>query len=232
MVLVSVLLVIIVVTLSMCLLLEYQCYMMSRVTSIARILPPSAKCRSFYEWSRMIQKQSSLSFTDLSSPDVMIPSVPHLILCNHIRSHFELGSFLTMAGSVQNPSDIVCYEKYRTFGPASPIINDILRNEITVGAELDRDAKKLRMCQGIRDSLARGRNVIMFIDAHDYMCPMRTLNRKVLEHFPDVPKQLVEVLEPTGVNGFRYRRSQPTTCLSSIISLREEHLLRAAGTWR
>jgi len=219
----SVSVIVVVLVTVLVLLFESQSHRVSRAISIVLILPASTKCTSFNEWSRMIQAQSYLSFMDLSSPDVMIPSVPHLILCNHIASHFSLGSFLTMAGSVTTPSDIVCYKTYNMFG-ISAIVHDILRTDITVDSALDRDAKKLRMCQGIRDSLTRGRNVIMFIDAHDPSKPMRTLNRKVLEHFPDVPKQLVEVLEPMGVNGFRYRRSQPTTCLSSIISLREEHL--------
>ena len=204
----------------------------SRIISVARILPPSVKCSSFYAWSRMIQNESFLSFTNLSSPDVVVPSVPHLILCNHIRSHFALGSFLTMAGSVKKPSDIVCYNAYDDMFAISGIMSNILKNEITVDRELGKDAKKLRICQGIRNSLARGRNVIMFIDAHaldDPTKPIRTLYLNVLKDFPDVPKQLVEVLEPTGVNEFRFRLLQSSTSLSRIISLRKELLLSSGA---
>jgi hypothetical protein len=77
---------------------------------------------------------------------------------------------------------------------------------------------------GIRTAFANGKNVVMFIDAHRPRGPMRTLNRVILEQFPEYKKQLIHVLEPSGVNQFGYRRYPATYDLDVIHQQRKDSL--------
>lgn len=104
------------------------------------------------------------------------------------------------------------------------IVDRILQDEIRIDVRLGHMEKEARMVEGIRDSLENGRNVIMFVDTHRPTATIRTLNRKVLERFPDIPKQLIHIMEPTGVNDFHFRRFPVTTSLETIVRMRE-HIL-------
>jgi hypothetical protein len=199
-----------------------------RFGTLVRSLWLSLDCTSFHTWAQMIQHQPFLSFTDHSTPGTTIPSSPHIILCNHIASHARLGSAMTVAGSIQSPSNVVCYQNYEHMGPISKIVHPILRTEICIDVRLGPTEKETRMIDGIRASLASGRNVVMFVDVHCSTTPMRSLNRKVLGFFPGVPKQLVHLMEPTGINEFHFRRLPSTMSLTTILSMRESILIRQA----
>jgi hypothetical protein len=94
----------------------------------------------------------------------------------------------------------------------------ILQNEIQIDDHVGHAEKESQMVRGIRNSLHAGRSVIMFIDQQGKPTnDFKTLNRKVLGYFPDVSKQLVHILEPTGVNEFHYQKYPPTLCLDEIV---------------
>jgi hypothetical protein len=194
-----------------------------RLVALGRIWGLSARCDSFYAWAEMLQQQTFISFTDHSSPGVDIPQGPHIILCNHINSHFTLGSFLTIAGAVTAPSHIVCYQSYNNMVLVSSTVHHLLRNEITIDRRLGNADKEFRMISGIRNSLAHGRNVVMFIDNPESdTTPMRALNHKVLGFFPDIPKQLVQIMEPgCDANVFHFRRFPATLNVDDIVVRRE-----------
>jgi len=199
-----------------------------RLVSLGRLGPLSASCESFYTWTKMLQRQTFLNYTDHSDNSqegTQSASVPHIILCNHIPSHMVLGSFLTIAGAICSPCNIVCYQRYTPYLPlVSNIVERILQKEIRIDRLLGHVEKEARMVEGMRDSLEQGRNVVMFIDAHCSTSPMRSLNHKVLGAFPDVSKQLVHIMQPTGVNNFHFRRLPATKCLETILVMREQIL--------
>jgi len=157
-----------------------------------------------------------MTITDHTRQDVAVPTEPHFILANHISSHFALGTFITIAGVVQSPADIVCYRAYDDMLFISSRVHTILKNEITIDVRLSKDEKERVMVEGIRRAFAKGKNVVMYLDAHCPRVPMRTLNRVVLNYFPEYAKQLIHVLEPSGVNKFGYHRYPATYDLDVI----------------
>jgi hypothetical protein len=101
----------------------------------------------------------------------------------------------------------------------------LLQHEIRIDTTLGHTEKEDLMVAGIQASLNSGRNVVLFIDAYGRKNPMRSLNRAVLRHFPDVLKQIVHIMEPTNSNDFRFKRMPATTSLDDIIAIREQLLL-------
>ena len=107
----------------------------------------------------------------------------------------------------------------------SRTMDRVLRQDIRIDSQSSKDDKMSQMIEGIQNVLAQGRNVVMFIDAHKSKTPMRTLNRRVLELFPNVPKQLVHLIEPaSGVGKLHFRRFPATKTLDKIVTCRERIL--------
>jgi hypothetical protein len=178
--------------------------------SVIRIYRASVPCTAFYQWADVIKRQSYITITDHTQPAVTVPTEPHFILSNHISSHLGLGTFITMADVVQSPANIVCYRAYDNMVFISSVMHTILKNEISIDIHLSKEEKERVMVEGIRRSFANGKNVVMYLDAHHSRMPMRTLNRVVLSYFPEYAKQLIHILEPSGVNHFGYRRYPAT----------------------
>jgi hypothetical protein len=178
----------------------------------------SSNSCTFYDWSDMVKNQSYITIVDHTSQStVEVPTEPHFILSNHISSHFALGTFITIAGVVQSPAAIVCYRTYDDMFFISNRVHTILDNEITIDRRLSKEEKERLMVAGIRRAFAAGKNVVMFLDAHSPSVPIRTLNRVVLNYFPEYAKQLVHILEPSGVtNHFGYRRYPATYDIDDI----------------
>ena len=193
-----------------------------RVLGSIRIYRASGESTTFDQWAHAIKRQSYLTITDHTRQLVTVPTEPHFILANHISSHFGLGSFITIAGVVQSPSDIVCYQAYDSMLFISSRVHTILEHEISVDIRLSKDEKERVMVDGIRRAFAAGKNVVMFIDAHRPRVPMRTLNRVVLSYFPEYAKQLIHILEPSGINCFGYHRYPATYDLDVIHRQRVE----------
>jgi len=217
-----------------------QSLLVQRARTIHRMWRPTTQCTSFGAWLQMVQSQPGISFDD-HGPEVDSPMGPHILLCNHLSSHFALGGFLTLAGVVQSPSRIVCYESYtdivQGMFPVAPVVKSVcttlhqlLGPEICIGANLSHEEKERRMVDGIRRTLRQGYTIIMFIDGLQGK-RMRALNQKVLTYFPEVPKQVVHLLVPTQANEFRFRRFPATTCLENILTTREQILHEDPGTF-
>jgi hypothetical protein len=195
------------------------------VCAIARILWSSCQCTSFDAWCQVIQKQTFLTFADHSSSDVERTSGPHIILCNHIHSYFGIGPMITIAGIMRSPCHIVCFKRYRKVSlGVTTIIQKILQPEIRIDTHWEPSEKEAMMVEGIQATLDSGRNVVMFVDSHDYTRPMRSLTHKVLDYFPTVQKQLIHIMDPSPAGEFRFRYLPATTCLATIISMRESIL--------
>jgi hypothetical protein len=197
-----------------------------QIYAIARILWPSSQCTSFDAWCQVIQKQTFLTFADHSSLDVERVSGPHIILCNHVHSYFGIGSLITIAGIMRSPSHIVCYKRYPKMSlGVDAVMQKILQPEIRIDTRWGPSEKEARMVKGIRETLDSGRNVVMFVDSRDYTRPMRSLTHKVLDYFPTVQKQLIQILDPSPAGEFRFRYLPATTCLATIVSMRESILV-------
>jgi hypothetical protein len=186
-------------------------------------------CDTFYEWVQMIQCHLFLQYTDHSNPGVEIPSCPHLILCNHITSHSALGSFMSVAGCIRSPCNVVCYQDYKHMYIMHGVVNRVLQSEIRVDVKLSKTDKETRMIAGIQSCLDDGKNVVMFIDAHTSTQAIRTLNHKVLSAFPNIYKQLVHIMEPTESSHFHYMRLPSTRCLETIVRYRQVLLSSESG---
>jgi hypothetical protein len=132
---------------------------------------------------------------------------------------------MTIAGVMRSPSHIVCFKRYEkhAFG-VHKIMQNILQPEIRIDTQWEPAEKEAMMVEGIRATLDSGRNVVMFVDSRDRTKPMRSLNHKVLEYFPTVQKQLIQILEPSLAGEFRFRYLPATTRLATIISMRESIL--------
>lgn len=193
-----------------------------RLYGAIRIYRASASSTTFDHWADMIKRQSYITITDQTRQVCAVPTEPHFILANHISSHVGLGTFITIAGVVQSPSDIVCYKRYDSTMFISHRIHTILKNEISIDIRLSKKDKERMMVEGIRRSFANGKNVVMFLDAHCPRQPMRTLNRVVLNYFPEYAKQLIHILEPSGINRFGYHRYPATYDLDVIHRQRVE----------
>lgn len=189
-----------------------------RFAALVRILPVSYRTSGFYNWSRQLQRIRAISASGEASE--ALPAAPTLLLANHIASHYGLGSFLALAHTVRRPCRIVCYTSYHHLAFVTGPVHSILGPEIRIDHRADKGEKERLMVQGIRETLASGQDVYMFIDAHSAIRPMRTLNRVVLEQFPDTPKQLVHLIEPCGANHFRFTRHAPTMDVAEIIRTR------------
>lgn len=185
-----------------------------------QLIRASKSALSFYTWSDMIQHHPSLTFTDLTPPGIYIPSEPHIILTNHIRSYQGAASFLTIAGTIHAPANIVCYTKYYEMVFFASTIHSILDGEIQIDSRLSKVEKERGMVDGICRTLASGRNVVMLIDAHRPRSCIRSLNKAVLAYFPTYKKQLIQILEPIGVSEFRYRRFHATYDMEVIYQQR------------
>lgn len=212
----------IVIILMVLLVFVTNCVPFQRICTVAKVWIPSSRCGSFYEWVCMIQRQHYLTFMDHTPKNISCPKEPHFILCNHISSHFSLGSFLTLAGLVQSPANIVCYHSYNELFMINRTVHHILRHEISIDVQCSKLDKEYIMRDGIQDAFNRGNNVVMFIDAHAPRKTIRSLNKKVLEYFPSYLKQLVHIVEPSNVNTFAFQRYPPTSDLDEIIRYRTD----------
>ena len=103
-------------------------------------------------------------------------------------------------------------------------IHGILSNEIVIDGKSSQTEKERQMVNGIRTAFERGQNVIMLVDAHRPLSIMRSLNKKVLEHFPNHPKQVIRSYQTIGVNQFGYIRYPPTYDLDVVFEQRREIL--------
>jgi hypothetical protein len=193
-----------------------------KITTAARICQRSNSCSTFDEWAQVIRQQAYITSLDHTPQDITIPDEPHFILANHSSSHCRLGSFMTIAAAVQTPANIVCYSSYPHLLCMSPIVHRILKNEITIDGRLSKTEKERRMVMGIRRAFRRGKNVIMFVDAHRPHVTIRTLNKVVLGYFPTYKKQLIHVQEPSHGNQLEYRRYPATFDLDVIERARRE----------
>jgi hypothetical protein len=191
-----------------------------RFMTLVRIVRQSHGIKSFMDWIHMIRSLPYLSFTDHSHPGIHIPIEPHLILCTHTKSHLQFGCLFTLAGLVTAPANIVCFRDYTYKKPLiGGIMHTILQNEIRIDNQAEPAEKEFQMVRGIRHSLQAGRNVIIFIDHNQGASKnyFKSLNRKVLGYFPGVSKQLVHILEPTGVNELHFQTYPATLCLDEIV---------------
>jgi hypothetical protein len=187
------------------------------------ILVRSCRFDSFDSWSVYIRHHTMLSFTYNAVP---VPDVPHIILLNHIQSHFVLGSFFAAAGAVTSPTLIVCYTS-RSYDDMACGVNyamrPILRHEIAIDDGDSPVEKQCKLVRGIQDALNDGKNIALFIDGgvHGHGKPMRSLYKAVLNKFPTTLKQLTRVHEPTRRNCFHIERSVATVDLDHIIRERK-----------
>jgi len=195
---------------------------LQRLGSSICIYLSSAPCTTFDEWVDMVKRLSYISITDQTRQVVDVPKGPHFILANHISSHFGLGTFITMAGAVQSPADIVCYRVYDDMWFISNRVHTILNNEISIDVRLSKDEKERVMVEGIRRAFAKGKNVVMYLDAHCPRVAMRSLNSVVLKYFPEYAKQLIHIIDPVCINQFRYHRYPATYDLDVIKQQRME----------
>jgi hypothetical protein len=177
----------------------------------ARIRQDSISCTTFYQWTEMVKKQSYRTVLDQTPTVVTVPDEPHFILANHISSHFCLGTFLTLASSIHSRAKIVCYKSYNHRVFVSSTMHRVLQSEIAIDYRLSKSEKERLMVVGIREAFAYGYNVVMLIDAHGPRVPIRTLNRVVLEYFPEYKKQLLHIREPTDSMSFGSYCRYPAT---------------------
>lgn len=127
---------------------------------------------------------------------------------------------------------IVCYRDYhqildRVSGYfAADTLNQILRDEIAIDNKgLDNHQKEQFLVKSIRETFARGANVMWLVESgvgSKTNPVMRTLVRKVLGHFPETEKQLVHIREPSDSHTFGFRRYTATKDLDYIIKLRTQ----------
>ena len=199
---------------------------MKKIITVARIWKASIPCSSFIQWAQMIQRQDYITITDHTRGIVDTPTEPHFILGNHISSHYAMGTFITIADLIKSPSRIVCYVSYNDLLFIKNTIHTILDKEIKIDVKVSKSEKEQSMVEGIRRAFAAGQNVVMFLDAHISRSPMRTLNKVVLEHFPEYKKQLVHTFEPGNTNEFGYRRYPATYDLKEILRYRTEIVSR------
>ena len=199
--------------------------------SICRdILQRSRDKNTFAQWASMVRERPRLSCIDYSPSLVDIPSEPHFVLANHLTSHYRMGSHIGMAFVTSTRCRIVCFRDYKNvLGRVSSwfvadTMNQILQDEIVIDKEgLDNLQKEQLLVRMIRETFARGDNVLWFVDAgvgSGTNPVMRSLVKKVLEQFPDTEKQLVHLQEPTDCQTFGYRRYQATKDLNRIIEIR------------
>jgi hypothetical protein len=152
------------------------------------------------------------------------PEGPHFIIGNHIDGPCGIESFITIAGTVRTPTTIVCYRNYRYLVLFASTIHRILHSEIVIDSGCSPADKEKQMVDGIRKAFGRGQNVIMLVDAHRPLCTMRSLNKKVLEYFPNYPKQVIRSLPTSDSNRFGYLRYPPTYDIEVVIEQRREIL--------
>ena len=202
------------------------------------ILRRSRNKTTFAQWARMVREHPSLTCIDHStSPPVDIPSEPHFVLTNHIASHHRLGSVMGMAFiAATQGCRIVCFADYNKIMQRIPrwfaadTMNQILYDDIAIDKDgLDNHQKEQLLVRSIRETFARGENVLWFIDDGVGKMVMRSLTKKVLGHFPDTNKQLVHLREPTDSHTFGYRRYTATKDLDRIIELRTQ-IMAAKGS--
>jgi hypothetical protein len=198
-----------------------------RIPSMLRLWKASPACSSFFEWSVVVQNQYHIM--NHTTKPVDTPKGPHFILGNHIDGHCGVGSFISIAGTVQAPTTIICYKKYQSMTLFASTIHGILHNEIVIDGRSSQADKEKQMVDGIHAAFGRGQNVIMLVDAHRPSCIMRSLNKKVLAYFPDYPKQVIFSLPTTGLNQFGYIRYPPTYDLDVVIEQRREILKDRSG---
>ena len=199
---------------------------LQKVSTVLRIWIASSSCTSFLQWAQMIQRQDYITIRDHTRGKVDTPSEPHFILGNHITSHFAMGTFIAIADTIKSPTNVVCYVSYKDLWFINSTIHKVLDNEIKIDVKLSHSEKEQLMVAGIRRAFAAGHNVMMFLDAHKSGITMRTLNKVVLEQFPEYKKQLVHIFEPSETNEFGYRRYHATYDLTDIQRYRTEIVSR------
>jgi hypothetical protein len=201
--------------------------------SICRdILCRSRGKNTFVQWASMVREHPHLSCINYNPSLVNIPSEPHFVLANHLASHYRMGSHLGMAFVASTRCRIVCFRDYNNVLGLVPgwfaaeTMNQILQDEIAIDKEgLNNHQKERLLVRLIRETFARGENVLWFVDAgvgSKTNPVMRSLVKKVLEQFPDTEKQLVHLREPTDCQTFGYRRFPATKDLNRIIELRTQ----------
>jgi hypothetical protein len=170
----------------------------------------------------MIREHPGLSCIDYTVPGVDIPAEPHFILTNHIYSPFGIGSYLGMAFIAKAKGcKIVCYKDYSRITILSGTLHQILHNEIVIDKAMDRDEKERVLVEAIRETFAKGQNVLWFVDGSGAHA-MRSLTKKVLGYFPETQKQLVHIRKLSQTMTFGYQRYPATTDLDQIIAIRTE----------
>lgn len=180
------------------------------------LLTGFTRCTSFTEYTDLV-KASAVRFVGTGA---VVVEEPHLILTNHIKAYYGLGSLLAIAGVTTRPTKIICFESYTTrMWSVSGLMHRITQHEIRVDYQSDKRTKETVMYQGIRQGLEEGFDVAMFIDAGDSTKAIRSLHRTVLGRFPGVQKQLVHLFEPRG-RVFQYERYPATHCMDTIVKHR------------
>ena len=177
---------------------------------------------SFYEWSKAVQINSA-SFISCDYQSLgPIGKAPVIILCNHVPwGYRSFGSYLSVAHIVRRPCKIICYEKYGKKGTYPT--DTILKNEIRITRSWSKAEKEYKMYTGIADTLSSGQDVIMFIDAHlksteeKHKTPIRTLNKLVLEKFPEVYKVVCNI-ENLSNDNLKITQHKPTIDMESTIN--------------
>jgi hypothetical protein len=189
---------------------------LQKIVTVSRVCVESFSCSSFLQWAQMVQRQDYITIKDHTREKVDTPSEPHFILGNHISSHFSMGTFITIADTIKSPTNVVCYVSYNNLWFVNSTIHKVLENEIKIDSKCSHSEKEQSMVEGIRNAFAAGHNVMMFLDAHKPRMTMHTLNKVVLEQFPEYKKQLVHIFEPSENNEFGYRRYHATYDLTDI----------------
>ena len=194
------------------------------------LLQHSRDKNTFAQWASMVREHPRLSCIDYSKPLVDIPSEPHFVLVNHLAAHYHMGSHLGLAFVASTRCRVVCFPDYTNIlGPvsgwfAAETMNHILQDEIIIDKDgLDNLQKERLLVRLIRETFARGDNVLWFVDSgvgSGTNPVMRSLVKKVMEQFPDTEKQVVHLREPTDCQTFGYRRYPATKDLNRIIEIR------------
>jgi hypothetical protein len=193
------------------------------------LLRKSGQCATFHEWIHMVK---TMNFSYLQSGHMTEPEEPHFILVNHIHG-IGVESFITLSGIITNPCRIVCNKNYTNgnIWIIGPTMDSILQHEITVDYKESVTYKETSVINGITQAFVNNENVVIFIDAHDYMSPIRPFFKSVLSCFPERIKHLYLLSEVRDDHVFRMHGFQPTKNLDQIIQIRTDLLtVSKAGT--
>jgi predicted Fe-S protein YdhL (DUF1289 family) len=197
----------------------------THVFFLGHIWSKSQGCRGFYNWIRMVQQDINLTF--ITRGDMTETIGPHFILVNHVRALHTVGSLLALSGVVSSPCRAVCYRNYSSF--MVPCIGNtmdsIMRDEIVIDRHMSNTEKEELMVAGIKDSFSNQKNVVMFIDSGGHNKPIRSIYKKVLEYFPDIPKHLFHIQTTHHSTMFSIRGYSPTYAVDDIVESRTKCMI-------